>query len=380
MADGNEPLAIAWHSCEATGGVAVDFGIQSYMDQYGFKKLLFCNDSNAGLRAIIAIHSTTLGPAAGGTRMWTYATEQDAIMDALRLARGMTYKFAAAGINLGGGKAVIVGDPRRDKSEALFRAFGKMIDQLGGEFLTGEDVGTTLDDMELIYTETNHMVTLPEHCGGAGDISGATALGTIAAMRACAVRVWGSPELGGRRIALQGLGAVGWQALQMLVAEGADVVACDLDKEKVTRAVAETGVRSTEPASIYDQDVDIFAPYALGGVINDQTVPRLKAAIVAGSANNIFQDEASDAAALDKRGIVYAVDFIANSGGTILDTDRLRKGGLQRPRAMANVARIQERIKETFAIADSDGVSAYLAAHRLAEARIEAMKSVRLLD
>jgi leucine dehydrogenase len=349
------------------------------MERYGFKKLVFCNDSSVGLKAIIAIHSTALGPAVGGTRMWTYPSEQAAAMDALRLARGMTYKYAAAGINLGGGKAVIVGDPQRDKSEALLRAFGRMVDQLGGEFMTGEDVGTTLEDMELIYTETDHMVTLPEHCGGVGDISAATATGTIEAMRACAQRAWGSQELDGRRIALQGLGAVGWQALSMLIEAGAEVIVCDTDEAKSARAVSEKGVRAVPPDRIYDQDVDIFAPYALGGVISEQTVPRLKAKIVAGSANNIFEDEARDSALLDQRGIVYAVDYIANSGGTILDTDRLRKGGLQRERAMANVRRIRQRIEETFAIADADGVSAYLAANRMAEARIEAMNHVRLL-
>ena len=355
------------------------FAIQTYMERYGFKKLLFCNDSNAGLKAIIAIHSTALGPAVGGTRMWTYASEHDAVMDALRLARGMTYKYAAAGVNLGGGKAVIVGDPRRDKSEALFRSFGRMVDQLGGEFLTGEDVGTTLEDMELIYTETDYVVTLPEHCGGVGEISSATALGTIEAMRACAESAWGSPQLRGRRVALQGLGAVGWHALSLLVEEGAEVIVCDTDDEKVGRAVSEMGVTAVPPDSIYDQDVDIFAPYALGGVINERTVPRLKARIVAGSANNIFEDEARDAALLDRRGIVYAVDYIANSGGTILDTDRLRKGGLQRERAMANVRKIRDRIEETFKIARADGISAYLAANRMAEARIKAMDYVRLL-
>jgi leucine dehydrogenase len=349
------------------------------MERHGFKKLLFCNDSDVGLKAIIAIHSTALGPAVGGTRMWTYASEHDAAMDALRLARGMTYKYAAAGINLGGGKAVIVGDPKRDKSEALFRAFGRMVDQLGGEFMTGEDVGTTLEDMELIYAETDYMVTLPEHCGGVGDISAATALGTIEAMHACAQRAWGSPDLSGRRVALQGLGAVGSQALALLIDEGAEVVACDTDEEKSGRAAAEKGVMIVPPDRIYDQDVDIFAPYALGGIINEQTVPRLKASIVAGSANNIFRDEAHDAALLDRRGIIYAVDYIANSGGTILDTDRLRKGGLQRDRAMANVRRIRERVEETFRIADSQDISAYLAANRMAEARIQAMNHVRLL-
>lgn len=355
-------------------------GIQEYMARYGHKKLLFCNDSSIGLQAIIAIHSTALGPATGGTRMWTYASEHEAAMDALRLARGMTYKYAAAGIDLGGGKAVIIGDPRRDKTEALLRGFGRFVDQLGGEFLTGEDVGMTLDDMEVIFTETDHLITLPEHCGGVGDIAGATALGTIEAMRACAERLWGTDDLSGRRVLVQGLGAVGWQALVQLTTEGAVVTCADIDHEKVARAVSEYGVSAAEPDRVFEADVDIFAPYALGGIINARTIPRLKAQIVAGSANNIFSQEETDAAELDRRGIVYAVDYIANSGGTILDTDRLRKGGLQRDRAMANVRRIRERITETFAIADAEGISAYLAANRMAEARIAAMNNVRLLS
>ncbi|MGH9918144.1 MAG: Glu/Leu/Phe/Val family dehydrogenase [Nitrososphaerales archaeon] len=349
------------------------------MRRYGFKKVVLCSDSASGLQAVIAIHSTALGPANGGTRMWTYDSEEDAIFDALRLARGMTYKYAAAGLNLGGGKAVIIGDPKRDKSEALLRAFGRMVNQLGGEFQTGEDVGTTLEDMEVIYSETDYVVTLPAHCGGAGDISPATALGSVQAMRACAQRVWGEPDLSGRRIGLQGLGAVGWPALGLLVKAGADVVVCDLDSEKVKLAAETYGVKSVGSDEIYDQDVEIFGPYALGGIINPETIPRLQAKIVAGSANNIFADEERDGPALDKRGIVYAVDYVANSGGTILDTDRLRKGGLQRERAMASVERIYDRIEEVFAIADRDGVSAYQAANRMAESRIDAMNQVRLL-
>src|SRR5918994_4717059 len=210
-----------------------------YLRRYKFKKVILCNDTDVGLRAIIAIHSTALGPAAGGLRMWTYASEEEAIMDALRLGRGMTYKYAAAGVNLGGGKAVIIGDPKKDKSEALLRAMGRMIDQLGGEYITGEDVGTTLEDMETIYSETNHVVTLPEHAGGAADISPATAFGSIQVMRACANRVWGTTELGGRSVALQGLGMVGGKALPMLVDAGAEEVVTDLDEEKVNKAVKE---------------------------------------------------------------------------------------------------------------------------------------------
>jgi leucine dehydrogenase len=351
----------------------------SQMERFGHKKLVWCSEPGVGLKAIIAIHSTALGPATGGTRMWPYRSEQDAVTDALRLARGMTYKYAAAGLDFGGGKAVIIGDPRRDKTEALLRAFGKMVDQLGGEFLTGEDVGMTLDDMEVIYAETDHLVTLPERCGGVGDIAPATALGSIEAMRACANRVWGTPDLAGRRIALQGLGAVGWAAARQLAEQGAELTVCDIDEEKAARAREAYSVKTVPADAIYDEDADIFAPYALGAVISDKTVPRLKAKVVAGSANNIFEDEDRDARLLDERGIVYAVDYVANAGGTILDTDRLRKGGLCRDRAMANVRGIYDRIEQIFRIADADGITAHQAANRMAEARIEAMNRVRLL-
>jgi leucine dehydrogenase len=291
----------------------------------------------------------------------------------------MTYKYAAAGVNLGGGKAVIIGDPRTDKSEALMRAMGKMIDQLGGEYVTGEDVGTTLDDMELLYTETDHVVTLPEHCGGAGDISPATALGSIEAMRACAERVWGSPDLRGRSVALQGLGVVGSKALGLLVDAGADVRVTDIDPAKVAAAVEQHGVTAVEPDAIYDEDVDIFAPYALGAVIDDNTVGRLQVKVVAGAANNILADD-RHGDALIERGIVFAVDYIANSGGTIFDTDRYRKGGFQRERAMANVRRVGDRMRDVFAIADRDGIGYHRAADRLAEQRIAALDHGRLLD
>ncbi|MQA83403.1 MAG: leucine dehydrogenase [Streptosporangiales bacterium] len=356
----------------------MSFPIFDYVGRYGFKKVVFCNDPATGLRAVIAIHSTALGPAVGGLRMWPYSSEEEAIFDALRLARGMTYKYAAAGVNLGGGKAVIIGDPKRDKSEALLRALGRFIDQLGGEYLTGEDVGTTLDDMEMIYTETDNVVTLPEHCGGAGDISPATALGAIAAARACATRVWGTGQLAGRRVALQGLGVVGGKALRMLHEEGASVVVTDVDEDKVAWAVREFGVEAVPPDEIYRQDVDIFAPYALGGVINDETIPQLTAKVVAGSANNILAEE-RHGDELERRGIVYAVDYVANSGGTIYDTDRLRRGGFHRERAMANVRRVYDRIEEIFAIADAEGIPCYRAADRLAEQRIAALTGVRLL-
>ena len=350
-----------------------------YMQQHRFKKVVMCNDSDSGLRAVIAIHSTALGPACGGLRMWTYASEQDAIFDAMRLARGMTYKYAAAGVDLGGGKAVIIGNPKTDKTEALMRAMGRFIDQLGGEYMTGEDVGTTLQDMETLYSETDHVITLPVHAGGAGDISPATALSSVLATKACALRVWGDDSLKGRTVALQGLGVCGSKALKLLVDEGARVTVTDVDPDKVAAAIAAFGVDSCPPEEIYNVPADIFAPYALGAVINDTTLEQLKVKIVAGSANNILaEDRHGDA--LQGRGIVYAVDYIANSGGTIFDTDRFRKGGLQPERAWANVRRVYDRTLEVFAIADRDGIAYYKAADRIAEARIDALNKVRLLD
>ncbi|HEY4332914.1 MAG TPA: Glu/Leu/Phe/Val dehydrogenase family protein, partial [Ilumatobacteraceae bacterium] len=248
-----------------------------------------------------------------------------------------------------------------------------------GEYITGEDVGINLDDMEMIHTETDHVVTLPVHAGGAGDISPATALGSVLATRACAQRVWGSPELAGKRIALQGLGVCGSKALKLLVDAGAVVTVTDVDPAKVEDAVRTLGVTSCDPDAIYDQDVDIFAPYALGGVINDTTIARLRCAIVAGSANNILAEE-RHGDELQARGITYAVDYVANSGGTIFDTDRYRKGGFQPERAWANVNKIYERTLEVFDIADRDGIPYYRAADRIAEARIAALDSVRLLD
>jgi leucine dehydrogenase len=367
------------HVARSQGEAVMQARVFDYLRRHRFKKVQLVNDTDSGLRAVIAIHSTALGPATGGLRMWTYPDESSAIFDALRLARGMTYKYAAAGVDLGGGKAVIIGDPRREKTEALLRAMGRMIDQLGGEYITGEDVGMTLQDMEVLHTETDHVVTLPEHCGGAGDISPATARGSVQAIRACAQRVWGTPELDGRRIALQGLGAVGSKAAAMLVELGARVTVADLDPVRVQQAIDELGVASVAADAVYDVPCDIFAPYALGAVINDDTIARLPAKIVAGAANNIFEDE-RHGDELERRGVVYAVDYVANSGGTIYDTDRLRKGGFQPARATANVERIFDRVLEIFEIADRDGIPVYRAADRMAEARIAALQRVRLLD
>lgn len=362
-------------SAPVAGPTVTALPIFDYLQRCNFKKVVLCNDSDSGLRGVIAIHSTALGPANGGLRMWPYASEEEAIYDALRLARGMTYKWAAAGEDRGGGKAVIIGDPRTQKTEALLRAFGRFVERLHGEYYTGQDVGTTLEDMEVIYRETDYVATLPEHVGGVGDISAATAYGALQAMRACAKRVWGSASLGGRTVALQGLGACGSSALQMLLEEGARLVVADIDQDKVRRATALPGVTAVDPRMIHAQEVQIYAPFALGGVINDETIAQIRARVVAGSANNIFAEE-YHGDELERRGVVYAVDYIANAGGAILDAHQFHKGGFVRDRAMHAVERIFDRTEQVFARADRDGVPCYRAADAMAEERLAAVQHI----
>ncbi|GIX49004.1 MAG: leucine dehydrogenase [Candidatus Tectimicrobiota bacterium] len=352
--------------------------ILRYMEQYDYENLVFCQERAVGLRAIIAIHDTTLGPATGGARMWTYATEWEAIEDALRLARGMTYKYAAAGVNLGGGKCVILGDPKRDKSEALFRSLGRFIDRLGGLYLTGEDVGTTLRDMEYIRMETPYVVTLPAAWGGAGPIAPATAFGVVQGMKACVEAVFGRQRLDGLRVVVQGLGAVGSEVVPLLLEEGAQVAVADIDPEKVQRLSAAYPVTVLDPQAVYDAEMDIFCPCALGGILNDDTIPRLKCRIVCGSANNQLRDE-HHGALLEARGILYAPDYIVNAGGTIFDTDRFNPGGFQRERAMANVARIYETMAALIRLRDEEKLPMARAADLLAERRLAAVGQAKRL-
>jgi leucine dehydrogenase len=322
-----------------------------YMERYDYENLFLCQDRSIGLKAVIAIHDTTLGPATGGCRMWTYGDEDEGIEDALRLARGMTYKYAAAGVNLGGGKAVILGDPKRDKSEALFRSLGRFIHRLGGMYITGEDVGTTLRDMEWIRLETPFVVTLPSAWGGAGPISPATALGVLQSMRACLEEVHGSADLDGRSVAVQGVGSVGFEVVKLLEQTGARVII---------------------------GDVDVYCPCALGGVINDYTVEHVRARIIAGSANNQLQEE-RHGDRLDQRKILYAPDYICNAGGTIYDTDRLLPGGMNQQRAMENVRRIYDTMREVIRISKAEQIPTYLAADRFAERRIATVGRARSL-
>lgn len=350
--------------------------IFEYMEQYDYENVLLCQDRDLNFKAIIAVHDTTLGPATGGCRMWQYENEMDAIEDALRLARGMTYKYAAAGVNLGGGKAVIIGDPARKDREPVFRLLGKFINRLGGKYITGEDVGTTLQDMEYIHMETKHVVTLPSYLGGAGDIAPMTAFGVIRAMQACCKRVFGDDRLEGRKVAVQGLGAVGHNAVEQLHALGARLVVSDIDPGKVSAMVAKYGVERTDPDAIYDADCEIFCPCALGGILNDETLDRLKCRIICGSANNQLKEE-RHGDLLEEKGMVYAPDYIANAGGTIYDTDRLGSGGVNNERGREKVSRIYENMEKVFEIAKRDSIPTYLAADRMAEERIRQVAKVK---
>jgi leucine dehydrogenase len=353
-----------------------EFDLLEPLRSGGFERLVVCNDTRVGLHAIIAIHSTQLGPANGGVRMLPYGSFTEAARDAMRLAQAMTYKWSVAGEDRGGGKSVIIGDPRTDKSEALLRRFGQFVDELGGRYWVGADAGVTLHDMEVIHRETDYVATLPLEAGGVGDIARATARGTVQAMRACAELRWGSSELAGRTVALQGLGACGAVALEMLVEAGAEVTVCDVEPEKVERAVSRFPVQAVAPEEIHAFDVDIYAPYALGGVINDETLNELRVELVVGSANNLLAEE-HHGTELERKGILYVPDFIANAGGAIYDADQFHKGGFNLDRALRSVDRIYERTLEVFALSRAERIPLYTAARRMAESRLSELEPIR---
>ena len=307
------------------------------MGKYGHEQVVFGYDKVSGLRSIIAVHDTTLGPALGGTRMWPYKTEEEALIDVLRLSRGMTYKNAAMGLNLGGGKAVIIGDARKDKSEELFRAFGKFVESLGGRYITAEDVGTTADDMETIRTQTTHVTGLANTSGNPSPV---TAFGVFRSMTASIKNVFGTDKFEGRTVAVQGVGAVGFSLVQRLIEAGAKVYVTDIFPEKIQRAV-EAGATAVPSDKIYDVECDVFAPCALGAVINDDTLPRLRCKVICGAANNQLL-EPRHGKALSDRGIMYAPDFIANGGGVINVADELHPGGYDEDRALAKVSKIYD--------------------------------------
>jgi len=344
--------------------------------EYRYEQLVFCHDKATGLRAIIAVHDTTLGPALGGCRMYPYASEDDAIVDVLRLARGMTYKAAASGLNLGGGKSVIIGDPRTGKSEALFRSFGRYIETLGGRYIVAEDVGTSTEDANFIRVETGHVVGVDVTRGGSGDPSPFTALGVLQGVRACVEEVVGTTSLEGRTVAVQGVGHVGYRLCRLLHEAGARLIVADVDADALGRAVREFAAKAVEPDEILTVPCDVYAPCALGATVNDASIPKLRCRIIAGSANNVLL-EARHGEALAERGILYAPDYVINAGGLINVADELE--GYNERRATKRVMRIEERIRSIIAISKRDGVATNVAADTLALERIAAISSMERL-
>lgn len=348
--------------------------IMTYMEEHDYEQLVFCQDKNSGLKGVIAIHDTTLGPALGGTRMWTYDNEDDAIEDALRLAKGMTYKNAAAGLNLGGGKAVIIGDPKKDKNPAMFRAFGRYIQSLSGRYITAEDVGTEVEDMDLIHMETDYVTGISPEFGSSGDPSPKTAYGIYKGMKAAAKEGFGTDSLKGKTVAVQGVGHVAYTLCEYLHEEGANLIVTDINKEAVKRAVDDFGAKAVDPDDIYSVDCDIYAPCALGATINDDTLKVLKAKVIAGSANNQLKTP-KHGEILHERGIVYAPDYVINSGGVINVSDELI--GYNESRALKKVEGIYDILLNVFDISKKENISTAVAADRMAENRMQSMKESR---
>jgi valine dehydrogenase (NAD+) len=335
----------------------------------GHEQVVFCNDDACGLKAIIAIYSTALGPALGGTRFYPYATEADALRDVLNLSKGMAYKAALAGLDLGGGKAVIIGDPHRHKTEALLRAYGRFVQSLNGRYLTACDVGTYSEDMDCVARECDFVTGRTVEHGGAGDSSVLTAYGVYQGMRAAAETAWGTPTLHGRRVGVAGVGKVGRHLVGHLLDDGADVVVADVYQPAIDRVLAahpEVDV-AADSDDLVSADLDVFAPCALGGAVNDESVHMLKARVVCGGANNQLA-HAGIGDILEDRGILYAPDYCVNAGGLVQVADELE--GFSFDRAKARASRIYDTTKRIFEVASSEGVPTAVAADRLAERRM----------
>lgn len=347
------------------------------LSQLGHEQLVFCHDEATGLKAMIGIHNTVLGPALGGTRMWNYATEQEAITDVLRLSRGMTFKAAISGLNLGGGKAVIIGDAKKMKTEAFLRRFGKFVQSLNGKYITAEDVNMKTVDMEYISMETRHVTGLPESMGGGGDPSPVTAYGVYLGMKATAKKVYGSDSLVGKKVGVQGVGQVGMHLVEHLVKEGAKVYITDISEEKVDQVAKATGAIPVPMDAIYDLDMDIYAPCALGATINDDTVARLKCSIIAGAANNQLKEETRHGYMLLDRSITYAPDFLINAGG-LINVYNEHLGNYNRERAYRQAEKIYDTCLNILNLAQAEKTSTQEAAIKLAEQRILEVGRVRI--
>ncbi len=343
------------------------------MTEHEYERVVFCHDPGTRLRAIIAIHDTTLGPALGGVRMYPYASEEDALLDVLRLARGMTYKAAISGVELGGGKSVVVGDARTEKTPELLRAVARFVDALGGAYIAGQDIGTDPRDMAVLRDVTRHVSCVDERAGGAGDASGATAYGVTCGIRAVLHASTGSDALAGRHVAVQGLGNVGLRVARYCHAAGARLTVCDVADGPVKRAVEELRAAAVSPEEIYDIPCDVFSPCSIGAVLDDATIPRLRCAAVAGGANNVLA-EPRHADALAERGIVYGPDYLVNSGGLIRCQEEVRGAPTDDDTVFPKVEQIYEQTREVVRVAAERGISTAAAADRLAEARIAAAR------
>jgi leucine dehydrogenase len=341
-------------------------GILVQLTKMGHEQVLFCNDAKTGLKAIIAVHNTVLGPALGGTRMWKYDNEADALHDVLRLSRGMTYKNSISGLDLGGGKAVIIGDARTMKSEALFRRFGQFVNGLAGKYITAEDVGISPDDMVHVSKETNHVVGLP---GKSGDPSPVTAYGVYMGMKACAKMQFGTDSLNGKTVAVQGVGHVGQYLVKHLAAEGAKIFITDIHEETLKKVAETYGASVVAPQEIYDVPMDIYAPCALGATVNDDTLARLSCSIISGAANNQLADEQKHGMAVMEKGILYAPDYAINAGGVINCFSEV--SGLSLEWSHQKAGEIYQTIYQILERSKNEGIPTYQIANRMAEERIE---------
>lgn len=350
--------------------------IFSSVIEHAHEQVVFCNDQFTGLKAIIAIHDTTLGPGLGGTRMYNYPNEQEALIDVLRLSRGMSYKASISGLNLGGAKAVIIGDPDEDKSEALFRKFGQFVENLNGKYITAEDVGTTTKDMEYIHMETVNVVGLPTIFGGGGDPSPVTAYGVYLGMKACAKELYGNDELSGKAVLVEGVGKVGMELVKLLSKENADILVADINEEALRKAANDYGAKIVPVENVFDSPMEIYAPCALGATLNDDTIPKLKSAIVAGAANNQLENEDLHGKMLIDKGILYAPDFLINAGGLI--NVYTEWNGYNQKRALARTENIYTVTTELIRKAKREDIPTYLAANRMAEERIHQVGNIHL--
>jgi len=351
-------------------------GPLTQMGVFDHEQVVFCNDNTTGLKAIIAIHNTTLGPALGGTRMWPYATEAEALTDVLRLSRGMTYKAAVAGLNLGGGKAVIIGDSRKDKSEALMRRFGKFVDSLGGKYITAEDVGIGTRDMEYVNMETKHVTGIPPALGGSGDPSPVTAYGVYMGMKASAAERWGNDSLSGKKVVVQGVGNVGSSLVDHLMKEGAKVTVCDIYEDRIAMVKKKhPGVEVVNGDQLFGLDMDIYAPCALGATINDATLAQLKCSIICGAANNQLADEVKHGKIVMEKGILYAPDYVVNAGGLINVYSEV--AGFGTDYAMKQAENIFATTAGILSLAKKENMPTYLAANKVAEKRLAGIAHIR---